>query len=209
MSCSPSSGAGKDVRQLQLIITGQKGVILDLEKEGQDAQALSKELYIWGHSETSDIKDVTDRLAYLTFIQGSLATSLAASIDASRAPLKALRDAEAQLQPRRSIRNNYELQISRLKNEGKPGVGGKIRELETLLSRAEDQDDPLEKEIELLKRKAIVESETQRWSAIKEVSLHFLVGLSFLSDAIAVILLVWRKACPSCTSFQAYIERLA
>ncbi|GJJ08835.1 hypothetical protein Clacol_003054 [Clathrus columnatus] len=162
------SSASKDVRQLQLIITGHKGHILDLDREAQDVQAISKELYIWGQTENSDIKDVSDRLAYLTFVQGGLAASLAASIDASRAPLKALRDAEAQLQPRRNIRTNYELQISRLKNENKPGTGGKIRELETMLSRAEAQDEPLEKEIELLKRKAIVDSETQRWDAIRE-----------------------------------------
>lgn len=165
-----SSGASKDVRQLQLIITGQKGIILDLEKHAQDAQAVSKELYIWGQTEDNDIKDVVDRLAYLTFVQGGLTATLAASVDASRSPLKALRDAEAQLQPRRNTRNNYELQISRMKNENKLGTEAKIKEFESLLARAEAQDEPLEKEIELLKRKAIIDSETQRWDAIKEVS---------------------------------------
>ncbi|KIJ40201.1 hypothetical protein M422DRAFT_75767 [Sphaerobolus stellatus SS14] len=162
------SGGGQDVRQLQLVITGQKGVILDLEKQGQDAQAVSKEFFLWGQTEDTDIKDVSDRLAYLTFVQGSLAQSLASSLDAARAPLKALRDAEAALQPKRNIRNGYELQISRLRNEGKSGTEGKIRELETMLNHAVKADEPHEREVELLKRKALLESEKSKWEAIRE-----------------------------------------
>ena len=145
--------------------------MLDLEKQSQDIKAVSKEFYVWGETEDSDVKDVTDRLAYLTYVQGSLAATLASSIDASRAPLKALRDSEAHMQPKRNIRLNYELQISRLRNEGKPGTEAKIRELEQLLKKAEAQDEDLEKEIDLLKRKAIVDSETQKWEAIREVCL--------------------------------------
>ncbi|KAF8521472.1 Eisosome component PIL1-domain-containing protein [Gautieria morchelliformis] len=162
------TGGGKDLRQLQLIITGQKGVVLDLDKQGQDIKAVSKEFYIWGQAEDTDVKDVTDRLAYLTYVQGSLTAALASSLDVSRAPFKALRDAEAHMQPKRNIRANYELQISKLKNEGKPGTEAKIRELENLLRKAEAQDEDLEKEIDLLKRKAIVDSETQKWEAIRE-----------------------------------------
>ena len=166
-----SSTASKDLRQLQLIITGQKGVVLDLEKQSQDCKAVSKEFYVWGQTEDSDIKDVTDRLAYLTYVQGSLTAALASSLDASRTPFKALRDAEAHMQPKRNVRMNYELQISRLKNEGKPGTEAKIRELEHLLKNAETQDEDLEREIQLLKRKAIVDGETQKWDAIREVCL--------------------------------------
>ena len=165
-----SSGASKDLRQLQLIITGQKGVVLGLEKGAQDAKQVSKEFYIWGQAENTDVKDVTDRLAYLTYVQGSLSAALASSLDASRAPLKALRDAEAHMQPKRNVRINYELQITRLKNEGKPGTQQKLRELESMLKKAEKDDEPFEQEIEFLKRKAIVESETQKWQALREVS---------------------------------------
>jgi len=139
------SGGGKDVRQLQLIITGQNGIILDLEKQGQDEKAVSKELYLWGQTEDTDIKDVSDRLAYLTFVQGSLAQSLASSLDAAGAPIKALRDAEAGLQPKRNARSGYEVQISRLKNEAKPGTEGKVRELETMLTNAVKNDERRER----------------------------------------------------------------
>ena len=46
---------------------------------------------------------VTDRLAYLNFVQGSLASSLAQKLDAARSPLKALRDAETS-----QLRKQYE-----------------------------------------------------------------------------------------------------
>lgn len=174
---SESSSGGKDVRQLQLIITGQKGVVLDLDRQAQDVQAVSKEYYIWGQSEDNDIRDVTDRLAYLTFVQGSLAASLASSLDAARAPLKALRDAEAALQPKRNIRQGYELQISKLKNENNPGTQAKIKELEMMLDRETKQAEPHEKEVELLKRKAIVDGEKQKWDAIREVRGILLHGI--------------------------------
>ncbi|KAF8523061.1 Eisosome component PIL1-domain-containing protein [Hysterangium stoloniferum] len=159
---------GCDVRQLQLMITGLKGIVLDLDKEAQDAKSFSKEVYIWGQTEDMDVKDVTDRLAYLTFVQGSLTSTLASAIDSSRGPMKTLRDAEVQLQPKRNIRAGYELQISNLRNANKPGTGAKIKELETMLKQAEARDESLEREIDLLKRKAIVESETQKWEAIRE-----------------------------------------
>ncbi len=60
---------------------------------------------------------VTDRLAYLNFVQGSLASSLSAKLDSARAPLKALRDAETTLQPRRNIRIGLHNQIARIEHE--------------------------------------------------------------------------------------------
>lgn len=179
--------------------------MLDLDKESQDIKAVSKEFYVWGQTENSDVKDVSDRLAYLTYVHGSLAATLASALDASRAPLKALRDAEAHMQPKRNIRVNYELQISKLKNEGKPGTEPKIRELMQLLKKAEAQDELLEKEIELLKRKAIVDSETQKWDAIREACLFNLASRAFSHMSCAV----WRKARDSFTGVQAVIGGFA
>ncbi|KAF8585541.1 hypothetical protein K439DRAFT_1343054 [Ramaria rubella] len=171
------SGASKDLRQLQLIITGQKGHILSLQTQAQEAKSTSKEFYIWGQTEAADLKDVSDRLAYLTFVQGALAATLASALDAARAPLKALRDAEAHMQPRRNVRVGLELQISKLRNEGKPGTGAKVRELEGMLRRAEEGDEAEEREIEVLKRRAVVESERMKWEAVREASTPLLDAL--------------------------------
>lgn len=113
---------------------------------------------------------VTDRLAYLNFVQGSLASSLANKLDAARAPLKALRDAEAALAPRRNIRAGLKTQLARLEHESAKGNERRIAELREQIRKAEYEDDDQEKEVELLKRKGVRSSEQLKWEAVREVS---------------------------------------
>lgn len=147
----------------QKIITAEKGLILDFDNVGREAKAQSKELYTWGQNEPEDLKDVTDRMAYLNFVQGSLASALAQKLDAARAPLKALRDAETALQPRRSARAALEAQLVKVGDD--PKKGGDLREQ---LRKAEFEDSQAEKEVELLKRKGLKESEQLKWTAFQE-----------------------------------------
>ncbi|CCA70155.1 hypothetical protein PIIN_04094 [Serendipita indica DSM 11827] len=165
-----SSGVSQENRQLQLLITAAKGVALDFDAVGRESKAQSKELYLWGQTQGDDIKDVTDRLAYLTFVQGALSYTLATDLDKSRAAWKNVRDAEAQLAPRRAVRANLTQQMNKFKTEGgrTGGVDTKLAELEAQLKKAEADDAPLEKELELLKRTAIKESETMKWKALQE-----------------------------------------
>jgi hypothetical protein len=175
-----------DSTPYQRMVTTSKGVIMDFESVAKDAKANSKELYTWGRTETDDLKDgepgslrcslsqtyrrpslVTDRLAYFQFAQGSLADSLAVKLEAARLPLKNLRDKEEALAARIKIRNNYEQHIAELEMSNKNGK--KISELEELLRKARLEDDPLEKEVLLLERKAIRDSEHAKWEAIREV----------------------------------------
>ena len=110
---------------------------------------------------------VTDRLAYFQFVQGSLATTLAEKLDAARLPLKNLRDKELDVSTRRNKRNVYEQQIAKF--EMSTGNEKKIHELEEFLQRAITEDEPLEKEVRILERKAIKENEKAMWEAIREV----------------------------------------
>ncbi|EPQ60760.1 hypothetical protein GLOTRDRAFT_113303 [Gloeophyllum trabeum ATCC 11539] len=153
---------------VQRIITAEKGVALDIDSLSRDAKGQSKELYMWGQKEDQDVKDVTDRLAYLNFVLGGLSDTLASKLDAARAPMKALRDAETSLTPRRNARASLENQISRIENDQPKGMEKKLSELRQQLAKAYQDDDPLEKEVELLKRKAIRESESQKWAALRE-----------------------------------------
>jgi len=79
-----------------------------------------------------------------------------------------LRDKEDALATRRNTRNNYEQQIAKL--EASSGNEKKISDLEELLQRAYVEDEPLEKEVQLLERKAIRDSEQAKWEAIREVT---------------------------------------
>ncbi|KAG1801559.1 Eisosome component PIL1-domain-containing protein [Suillus plorans] len=153
---------------VQRIITSEKGVAIDCDALARDAKVQSKELYTWGQTQPEDLKDVTDRLAYLNFVQGSLASSVAIKLNNARAPFKALRDAEAVLGPKRNFRAGLRTQISRMEHNLEKGMEQKLSELKQTLAKAEHVDEPLEKEHEILKRKAVRESESQKWDAIRE-----------------------------------------
>lgn len=113
---------------------------------------------------------VTDRLAWINFIEGSLAHTLATRINASRAPLKALRDAEITLNGHLNIRTGLQNQIARIEHEQRRGNEQRLVELKKQLEKAEVDDEPLEKEVDLLKRKAVRDSEQMKWQAVREVS---------------------------------------
>ncbi|KAG9314416.1 Eisosome component PIL1-domain-containing protein [Chiua virens] len=153
---------------VQRIITLEKGVALDLDALSRDGQAQSKELYMWGQNEDPDLTDVTDRLAFLNYVHGTLSASLAVKLDNARSSLKALRDAETAIAPKRNIRATLRNQIGRLEHNAEKGNEARLTELREQLARTERNDEHLEKEIELLKRKAVRESEQQKWEAIHE-----------------------------------------
>ena len=66
---------GRDLRSsttpVQKIVTSAKGVALDFDAVSRDLQAHSKEVYLWGQTESSDIKDgasfelIVTRVMYL------------------------------------------------------------------------------------------------------------------------------------------------
>ncbi|CAK5280251.1 unnamed protein product [Mycena citricolor] len=157
----------------QRLITVEKGVTIDLDALGRDAKAQSKELYTWGFSEDSDLKDVSDRLAYLNFVQGALASSLAEKLNAARTPFKNLRDAEAALLPRRNARAALQLQLNRIEHDQPRGLEKRTAELKEQLKKLTLEDQPQEKQA--------------RWEAIREYA-EKLVILSQAAPALIAAL---------------------
>ncbi|KAG9120921.1 hypothetical protein FRC07_003341 [Ceratobasidium sp. 392] len=178
-----------DARQLQLVITSQKGIALDFDAVSRDSKSHSKELYLWGQDQVEDVKDVSDRIAYLNFVHGSLASELGQSLDSARASYKSLRDAETALHPRRTNRSNMKAEIERIKaagSSGKAPANGaeRVAELQSQLAKAEADDDPQEREVALLKRRALVECERKKWAAFREYG----AKLALLADASEALL---------------------
>ncbi|KAI0094631.1 Eisosome component PIL1-domain-containing protein [Irpex rosettiformis] len=153
---------------VQKIITTTKGIAIDFDNVSRDSQTHSKELYFWGQAENDDIKDVTDRLAWLSYVQGTLTGQLASKVNTSRTAFKHLRDAENALAPRRNIRIGLENQISRIEYDQRKDQQAKLQELKAQLRLNEEEDSVAEKDIEVLKRKAIRETEQEKWEAIRE-----------------------------------------
>ncbi|KXN89968.1 Sphingolipid long chain base-responsive protein LSP1 [Leucoagaricus sp. SymC.cos] len=177
----------------QKIITSEKGVALDFDSVARNSKAQSKEFYTWGQTEAEDLKDVTDRLAYLNFVQGSLSGTLASKLDAARSPFKALRDAETAIAPRRNIRTSLQNQIAKLEHDQQKGGDKRIAEVRDQLRKAEMDDAGQEREIEILKRKAVRESERLKWEAIREYG----ENLVLLSQAAAAIIAALPSVPPS------------
>jgi hypothetical protein len=90
--------------------------------------------------------------------------------------LKELRDAENNLGPRRNIRAGLENQIARIESNQEKGTERKLAELRDSLAKAENEDEALEKEIELLKRKGVKDSEREKWEALREVCVSLLAS---------------------------------
>lgn len=113
---------------------------------------------------------VTDRLAWLSYVQGSLTAQVASKINSSRTAFKHLRDAENALAPRRNIRIGLENQIGRIEHEQRKDQQARLQELKAQLRMNEEEDSVAEKDIEILKRKAVRETEQEKWEAIREVN---------------------------------------
>jgi molecular chaperone GrpE (heat shock protein) len=113
---------------------------------------------------------VTDRLAWLSYVHGSLAGGLAEKVDSSRLTFKHLRDAENAQLPRRNIRTGLQNQIAKLEHDQKREQQQRLAELKVQLQKNEEEDATAEKDIEVLKRKAVRESEQAKWEAVREVS---------------------------------------
>lgn len=187
---------------MQRIVTTGKGVALDFETVNRDAQANSKELYTWGQNDAPDVRDsecvraylsslsrildslivlhsssVSDRLAFINFVSGSLSNGLAMKLDAARAPFKQLRDKETALTPRRIARAGLQSQIGRIEAGQEKGYEKRLADLRAQLTKAEKEDEPAEREYEILKRKALHESERLKWEAFREVYKSFVIVL--------------------------------
>jgi hypothetical protein len=81
-----------------------------------------------------------------------------------------LRDAEANLAPRRNIRAGLQNQLSKLEHDQQKGAEKRIAELKEQIKKIELEGMQHEKEVELLKRKAVRESEQLKWEAMREAS---------------------------------------
>lgn len=184
-------GSARD-KPIQLLILGQKGLLFDYETVSRDSKTFSKELYIWGQEQTEEIKDVSDRLAYLNYVQGTLNSDLSSKIEASRVPFKTARNTETALVTKRSQWAGIEPQITRLRSEvssgrAPPGAQAKLAELEqqrtALLNEVRSEDKNLNQQ----KLAALKQSEGIKWQAVREYA-EKLILLSQAGEAFLDVL---------------------
>lgn len=122
-------------------------------------------------------------MGFFNFIAGSLATTLSAKLNTARLPLKELRNNEVALAQRNGIRTGLEQQISRVENSRERGNEKRLAELKEQLAKAETDDEPAEKEHDILLRRALKESEQKKFQALREV-----IGMIWAKLAIVSLL---------------------
>jgi hypothetical protein len=131
---------------------------------------------------------VSDRLGFLNYIAASLATTLSAKLNTARLPLKELRNSEVALTQKRSIHTGLEQQISRIENSREKGSEKRLAELKEQLAKVKSENEPAEKQYDILLRKALKESEQVKFQALREViqvvwaQLNIVSLLPFLSQ---------------------------
>ena len=91
-------------------------------------------------------------------------------VDTSSSIFKALRDAEKALEPRRKAKSDLQTQIGTLEASQKKKNEKQIGELRDQLEKMEKEDAKGEAEIDILRRKALSDTERAKWAALREVS---------------------------------------
>ena len=112
---------------------------------------------------------VSDRLAFLNYTAGSLGSTVSQKLKTARLPLKELRDNEAALAQTHNIRNGLEQQVSRVESSQEKGNEKRLAELKQQLAKAQSDEEIAEKQHDILLRKALKDSELQKFRALREV----------------------------------------
>lgn len=113
---------------------------------------------------------MTDRLAYLNYVHGALSGTLSEQLDQARSPLKTFRNAETNLGPKRTQREVVQTQIRRIEHDQARGMEKRLSDLRAQLKILDSEGEAGERESEILKRKAVAESERKKWAALREVN---------------------------------------
>lgn len=108
-------------------------------------------------------------MAFLNYTAGSLASTASRKLITARLPLKELRDNEAALAQTHNIRTGLEQQVSRVESSKEKGYEKRLAELKEQLTKAQSDDETAEKQHDILLRRALKESELQRFQALREV----------------------------------------
>ncbi|KZT61051.1 hypothetical protein CALCODRAFT_480216 [Calocera cornea HHB12733] len=151
------------LRPLQLVITSAKSLAIAFDTVAQSATTHARDIYLWGQDQEPDVKDVADRLAWLNYTSGVLASQLGHALGGdARGPLKQLRDAEQLLAPRRAARAAAQAQLERAKTEQER------QGLQAALAQGEAEDLELEGRVLRARREGVREAERAKWRAVRE-----------------------------------------
>lgn len=168
--------------KLQLLIKAQKGLVTDSEALGRDSHMVSKQLYLWASEQPDQaLKDVGDRLAYMTYQVGDLQQHCSKDLEQARADLKEIRNFENELVRLRERDKALESQIQKLLQDSRPKHESKekLSSMTAEHSSVTEKLKELERSTPAQRRKLIQSSYHTQFRALREMADKLLIVTQF------------------------------
>ncbi|KAK4047361.1 lipid-binding protein [Microbotryomycetes sp. JL221] len=153
-----------DTLKISLAIKSGSAVVSDFEALSRETTSYSKSLYLWGQeSQGNDLKDVSDRLAWIEFETGRLFKNHAQRIDQARSALKDVRNYENDIVPKRKSRQALQTKLTSTKSSSDQ------EKLRIEIEQLDREIAPLDNQLEVLKRTKLNESFNLQFQAQREL----------------------------------------
>jgi hypothetical protein len=155
-------------RSFHLLSNKIKALRIDSDGLASEAKAVATATCRWGQDQLPEnredgagdeaLADTTDRLAYIFSLIGEVQAEHSKRLEESRADLKRIQKAEAELAPKRAARVKLHKDLMLLLPERAKLNSNKIAPLEAQLQSLEIDDKDLEEQLGALKRDAVKSS---------------------------------------------------
>ncbi|KAK4049556.1 lipid-binding protein [Microbotryomycetes sp. JL201] len=153
-----------DTLKINLAIKSGSAVVSDYEALSRETTTYSKQLFLWGQeSHGNDLKDVSDRLAWIEFETAKLYKAHAQRIDQARSALKDVRNYENDLVPKRKNRAALQAKLATTKSSSD------LKRMTAEIEQIDKELAPADQMLESLKRTKLHESFSLQLQAQREL----------------------------------------
>jgi len=154
-------------KKLYKLIKSENHLIQSYEAAGKERLSIASQLSDWGEATTDEaISDISDKIGVLLSELGEQEDLYAHNLDDSRAVLKAIRNTEKSVQPRRDNKAKIHDEIAKLK--AKEPESAKLVTLEQELVRAEAENLVAEAQLTNITRQKLKEAYAAEFAATIE-----------------------------------------
>lgn len=166
-------------RSFHLLSNKIKALRIDSDGLASEAKAVATATCRWGQDQLPEnredgagdeaLADTTDRLAYIFHLIGEVQADHSKRLEESRANLKRIQKAEAELAPKRAARVKLHKELMTLLPERAKMNSVKIAPIEAQLQGLETDDKDLEEQLGALKREAVKSSYDAHFDSMIEL----------------------------------------
>ncbi|KAM0786658.1 hypothetical protein ACM66B_002107 [Microbotryomycetes sp. NB124-2] len=153
-----------DTLKINLAIKAGSAVVSDYEALSRETTTYSKHLFLWGQeAQGNDLKDVSDRLAWIEFETAKLFKEHARRVDQARSALKDVRNFENELVPKRKNKAALQAKLATTKSSSE------LKRITSEIDQLDSELAPADNTLESLKRTKLHESFSLQLQAQREL----------------------------------------